>query len=97
MTVVVWQTTQSSLLGILGGILADIVATAPMVIKSWKDPKDEPIFPWAVFAFGSSVNLFAVDEWVIKYWLFPVYMTAMGTLITIPLILYYYKKGTLVG
>ncbi len=90
-TVIVWQTTQSPLLGILGGVVADAFACIPLIIKSWKDPKDEPLFPWAMFAFASSLNLFAVEEWVMKYWLFPVYMTVGSTLIVLPLILYRLK------
>lgn len=90
-TIIVWQTTQSPLLGILGGVIADAVAATPMIIKSWKDPKDEPVFPWAVFAFASSLNILAVEEWAMKYWLFPVYMTTGSTLIVLPLILHRIK------
>ena len=86
-TVIVWKTMQSPVLGILGGILADMIAATPQVIKNWKDPKDEPIFPWAVFSFASALNILAVEEWVIQFWLFPVYMTIMGSVITFPLIL----------
>ncbi len=87
LTVIVWQTTQSPVLGILGGILADMIASTPQVVKSWKDPKDEPVFPWAMFSLGSAVNILAVEEWKIDFWLFPVYMTMMGLLITLPLVL----------
>jgi hypothetical protein len=86
-TVIVWQTTQSPLLGILGGVLADVIAAIPQVIKSWKDPKDEPVFPWAMFSFASALNILAVEEWVVQYWLFPVYMTVMSSVLVFPLVL----------
>ncbi len=86
-TVIVWQTTQSPVLGILGGVLADMIAATPQVIKSWKDPKDEPVFPWAMFSFASALNILAVEEWVIQYWLFPVYMTIMSSVLVLPLAL----------
>ena len=87
-TVIVWQTTQSPVLGILGGVLADVIAATPQVIKSWKNPKDEPLFPWSMFTIGSAVNILAVKEWEIGHWIFPIYMTGMGMLLTLPLLLY---------
>jgi hypothetical protein len=90
-TLLIWQTTESALFGIVGGLIADVFATAPMVIKSWKDPKDEPIFPWIAFAGASALNMLAIEEWVITYWLFPVYMTVMGITITFPLLLHRMK------
>ena len=86
-TVIVWQTTQSPVLGILGGVLADMIAATPQVVKSWKDPKDEPVFPWAMFTFASALNILAVQEWVVQYWLFPVYMTIMSSVLVLPLVL----------
>ncbi len=86
-TILIWQSTDSPLLGILGGVIADALAALPIIIKSWRDPKDEPIFPWAMFAFASALSMLAVEEWVMKYWLFPVYMTTFSTLIVLPLML----------
>ena len=85
-TVIIWQTTQSPVLGILGGVLADMIAATPQLIKSWKDPKDEPVFPWAMFSFASALNILAVEEWVVQYWLFPVYMTIMSSVLLFPII-----------
>jgi hypothetical protein len=90
-TIVVWQMTDSPLLGILGGITADAIAAIPQIIKSWKDPGDEPVFPWSVFAFASALNIFAVEEWVPKFWVYPVYMTIGSVIITVPLVLHRLK------
>ena len=90
-TIIVWKTTDSPLLGILGGVIADATAATPVIKKSWTDPKDEPVFPWAMFALGSAVNMFAVEKWVLKFWLFPVYMTVGSVIMTIPLVLYRLK------
>jgi hypothetical protein len=86
-TIVVWQTTSSPLLGLLGGVIADTIAATPMAIKSWEDPLDEPVFPWIMFTIASAVNLFAIKEWEMRYWVFPVYMTLMGIVISFPLVL----------
>lgn len=90
-TIIVWQTTQSPILGMLGGVIADAVAATPMYVKSWMDPKDEPLFPWAMFAFASSLNILAVNEWEVKYYLFPVYMTVGSLVIVLPLVLHRLK------
>ena len=91
-TILVWQVTESALLGLFGGIIADVFATAPMVVKSWRNPQDEPIFPWITFALASALNILAVKEWEISHWLFPVYMTIMGLVISFPLVINYFKK-----
>lgn len=86
-TVVVWQITQSPLLGLIGGLVADVVAAVPQVIKNWQDPKDEPVFPWAMFALGSALNMLAIKDWQLDQWLYPVYMTLAAGVLTVPLVL----------
>jgi hypothetical protein len=86
-TVMVWQTTRSPVLGLFGGILADAIAAVPQFRKSWKEPKDEPVFPWTMFAFASAINILAVDTWVVDKWLYPVYMTTGSSLLVLPLAL----------
>jgi len=87
-TISVWQITDSALLGIIGGILADAIAAIPQIIKSWKDPSDEPVFPWTMFCFASSINFLAIDVWILEMWVYPLYMTAGSLLICIPIILH---------
>lgn len=60
-----WRLTDDPVIGIVGGVTADVLAALPQLIKAWKDPHDEPVFPWAVFAIASAINILAVDEWVI--------------------------------
>ena len=91
LSLVIWQTTESAMLGFVGGIIADVIAAMPLIIKSWRDPRDEPVFPWVMFVVASAINILAVDEWKIEYWLFPVYMTMMGVVISVPLILHTMK------
>ena len=85
-TIVIWQTTDSVVIGILGGIVADIFACIPQIKKSWTDPKDEPIFPWLLFSIGSAVNLLAVENMAIQNIAYPAYMTIASFIITAPII-----------
>jgi uncharacterized protein with PQ loop repeat len=90
MTVVVWQTQNDPVIGIVGGIIADLFAATPQVVKNWrlKEKNDEPLFPWAMFCFASAITLLGINEWTLKYWLFPIYMTITSLGITLPLLIY---------
>ncbi len=90
--VIVWQTTDSPELGLVGAIIADVVGAIPQVIKNWKDPKDEPILPWSMFTIASGLNILAISEWTIGNALFPVYMTVFsGLALTLPVVLHRLK------
>lgn len=89
--IIVWQLTDNPVLGIVGGIAADFLAALPQLLKAWRDPLDEPVFPWSMFALASAVSIFAIDEWVVGKWLFPIYMTVMSILLTIPLVVARYR------
>ena len=94
-TVIVWQVTNSPVLGLIGAIIAHIVGALPQAIKNWKDPKDEILLPWAMFSFASALSILAISEWTIGQALFPVYMTIFSALaLTLPLILYRLKLRT---
>jgi hypothetical protein len=56
-TLVWWQTSQAPLVGIVGGIIADICAAGPQFRKNWRDPEDEPILPWAMFLVGFTQSI----------------------------------------
>ena len=76
-TMIVWLTSQSPLVGIVGGIIADICAAGPQFDKNWRDPDDEPIMPWVMFLVASCISLLGVQQWGsdVSMWLYPVYMT----------------------
>ena len=92
-TVVGWYTLDNPLIGLTGGIIADLISAIPQIRKNWQEPHDEVWAPWTVFCIGSGVNLLAVEQWgwtfeAMGHWLYPVYFTVGSASIAIPVILH---------
>lgn len=85
-TVLVWQTTNSALLGILGALIADSMGAIPQIRKNWTDARDEPWLPWVLFAIGSAINFLEIESWNIEFYIYPLYMSTAGALIVIPIL-----------
>lgn len=85
-TVIVWQSTDSAVLGLAGAVIADSMGAIPQIKKCWTDPDDEPWFPWTCFCVGSAVNMLSIETWEVGQYLFPIYMTAGSFLIAVPII-----------
>lgn len=90
-TFILWKTLDLPIIGLWGLIIAEAISTIPIFVKSWVNPKDEPLFSWFVFFIGSSINILAIPEWDMKYFLYPVYMSFSSILILLPLIMYRLK------
>lgn len=84
LAILFWKTTSSPLLGIIGGVAADLVAATPLLSKNWKDPLSEPLLPWILFTIGSATAVMTVKVWELEYFLFPIYMTLSGLLVITP-------------
>lgn len=84
----VWWWTNDPFMGLIGLLVTDAMGALPQVRATWKQPGDEPVFPWAMFCLGSAVNLLAVDQWTVTHYLYPVYMTVESAFIVLPLIVY---------
>lgn len=87
-TVASWYVFDSPIIGLLGGIVADMVSAIPQIRKNWVEPHEEDWRPWTMFCVGSAVNLLAIDEWSIGTWLYPVYMATGSAAIAIPVIMH---------
>lgn len=92
-TVIGWYTLSNPFVGLLGGIIADLISAIPQIRKNWQEPHDEVWAPWTVFCIGSGINLLAVEQWGwtmegMGFWLYPVYFTLGSASIAIPVILH---------
>lgn len=91
-TVVAWQYFDSPLLGLVGACIADSMGIIPQMKKVWKEPGDEPWFPWVVFCIGSAVNFLAIQNWEIEQYLYPSFMVISSAFMTIPVVTHHIKK-----
>ena len=102
-TIAGWYTLDDPLVGLFGGIIADLVSAIPQIRKNWQEPHDEVWAPWTVFCIGSGINLLAVEQWswtfeAVGHWSYPVYFTAGSASIAIPVALHHlglYKNRSL--
>jgi hypothetical protein len=95
-TIVGWLTLDNPLVGLLGGIVADLVSAIPQIKKNWMEPHDEAWCPWTLFCIGSAVNFLAIEKWEFAQWLYPAYFTLGSASIAVPVILHrlgHYKNG----
>lgn len=78
--IVIWQLSGNPALAVLFAVLADLVAGVPTIIKGWWYPETEN---GTVFLFGAAngvITLLTIDTWSAATWAFPVYITALGSL-----------------
>lgn len=92
-TIAVWQSLESALYGLIGACIADSMGTIPQIKKVFKEPGDEPWFPWVAFSVGSAINFLAIQNWEIEQYLYPTFMTIASSFIAIPVALYHIKES----
>lgn len=81
--ILIWSVTNNSLLGIHITITADLIASAPMLIKTWKNPKSEtPLFFWlgalAAFLAIASESVFTYGRLA-----FPIYLVIVNVIVAL--------------
>ena len=91
-TIITWKASDSAIVGLGGGIIADCMGLIPQAVHTWNHPKDEPWFPWTLFCLGSAVNLLSVEKWgwgikELGYCSLPLYMTIGSAIIVVPILL----------
>lgn len=87
-TIIIWKTTNMPVLGLLGGIVIDVLATAPQIRKAWREPQDEVLFTWLLGAVANATNFLALDHWSFGLILYPLNNTTLNLLVALPLLLY---------
>lgn len=88
LALILWWITKNSLLAIIFWILADFFAAIPIIIKSYKFPETETVFPFFAWLIANLSAFLVIKEWKIEEYLFPAYLT----IICLVLILAYFWK-----
>lgn len=71
LAIVLWQITSQPLLAICFAILADLIASIPTVVKTYRDPWSELPFAWFLVAFGAMLGIVSTNIWNLENILFP--------------------------
>lgn len=81
--IVIWQVSGDAALAVLFAVLADLVAAIPTLIKGWRFPETENSSVFLLGAVNGIIALLTIDTWNPETWAFPVYITALGTVMVL--------------
>lgn len=73
-------------------MIADLCASIPILIFSWKNPEKDRPFAWIAFGIGYSVTLFAIPQFTLEFVILPIFMFVTATSIALPMILFRVKN-----
>ena len=72
-----WAATGSGNLAIVFSVLADGLASAPTVIKSYREPATESYWPYLGTAVNGAIALLTITTWRFAEYAFPAYLVLM--------------------
>jgi len=82
----IWYLTKNADYAIVFSILSDGLAALPTIIKSWKHPETENIFPYLGGLLSSCTVFFAITTWNFASLAFPVYVICVDAVILLMLL-----------
>jgi hypothetical protein len=70
--VVLWQLTDEPVLAIVLALAADVLAAAPTIVKTWRDPWSETPWTWLAVALGAALGVASTTIFDFANLLFPI-------------------------
>lgn len=92
LALVLWGITGDPVIAIVFAIISDAFAAVPTLIKMWKHPETETIFPYFTSIFNQSTAFFAINTWAFSSTAFPIYLIALNA----GFIFVFYRKKILI-
>lgn len=83
----VWLSLDDPAVAVVFALLADLMGGIPTVVKSWRAPETEDPSVFALSGANGVVTLLTLRRWDVSTWAFPVYIAAIGTLLTLIVLL----------
>ncbi len=78
--VMIWISTGNTLLALHLGILADVIATTPVLVKTWRQPWTETPLFFVLGVVGPILNIIAVGHYSYALIVFPAYIAFVNLL-----------------
>lgn len=72
--IIIWQTTDSALLGLITVIIVRAIAVVGTVRKTYEHPESESALPWAIFACSAVLAIASVGKFDLGLLLYPMYV-----------------------
>ncbi len=81
LALILWYFTENPNVAIVFAIASDATAGIPTLMKAWRRPETESIWPFALGIFGASAGLAVVSLWTFSAYAFPTYLLAINVLL----------------
>lgn len=79
-SLVVWQTTNNPVLGLIMSIVTDLIAFSPTIVKTWKLPWTEEWKFYMSDVVASFFSILSISAYTVGNLAFPAYILAINTL-----------------
>lgn len=79
-SLVVWQTTNNPVLGLIMSIVTDLIAFSPTIVKIWKLPATEEWKFYMSDVVASFFSILSISAYTVGNLAFPAYILAINTL-----------------
>ncbi len=83
LALIFWWITKDPLTAIFFAILSDGSAALPTIIKAWKYPETENVYPFTTGIINAVSAFAAVKIWILPQYIFPVYLVFINLLLSI--------------
>lgn len=90
--IIIWITTKNGILSLIFAILADLFASIPTIIKSWKHSDTENISPYAYGILNQAITFLIITNFSFLNYSFPFYFVLVNTIIILGLKKNIFKK-----
>lgn len=78
---ILWYITQDGLLAILFSLIADIFASIPTIVKSYKAPSTESPIAYFLTGIGAFIIVLTITTWNFATYAFPLYVVLLNVII----------------
>lgn len=82
LALVLWWVTRTANIAIVFSVLADLFASVPTVVKSYRFPKTEHPSAYAVGVAFAGITLLTIKQWNVATAAFPIYIFLINSLLT---------------
>ncbi|MBI2474271.1 MAG: hypothetical protein HYV68_01080 [Candidatus Taylorbacteria bacterium] len=82
LAIVLWQITANPLVGLLLAIVADLLATVPTIVKTYKEPRSESLPAWLMSIVASVLALISTTRLDVANVAYPIYFIGVDITIT---------------
>jgi len=82
LAIILWQVTKEPMVALALSIVADALASLPMIVKTYREPRSEPVFPWLITILASFLAAISTTKLDFANLAFPVYMIFIDGTVT---------------